>query len=131
MTEEEQQHEGGPMAAAREALQSFWTLLEKRLELAALEFQEQRYRWTNQIAWLAAVVVLGLMALFTLTILIIVLTWNTGARIWVIGFLVLAYGSGAAWCFLTLKRIVAQSPPPFAATIAEFKKDREWFQQKS
>lgn len=131
MSEAEEPSRPGPIDAAREALQSFWGLLEKRLELAAIEFQEQRHRLINQLVWIAAIVVLALLALFTLTILIIALTWDTAARIWVIAALVLAYAGGAARCAFILKRIVAQSPPPFAATIEEFRKDREWFRKES
>jgi uncharacterized membrane protein YqjE len=122
---------GGPMDAAREAAQSFWALLEKRLELAATEFQEQRHRLLNQLLWLVVTVVLALLALITGTILIIALTWETAARNWVIALLTLVYAGGAVWCLATLKRLVTQSPPPFAATIEEFRKDRAWFQRKN
>jgi uncharacterized membrane protein YqjE len=131
MSESEESPQSSPMDAARDAFQSFWSLVEKRLELAATEFQEQRHRFINQLVWIAVIVVLALMALFSGTILLITLTWDTPARVWVIGGLTLTYAGGAAWCLSVLKRIVAQSPPPFAATLEEFRKDREWFQKKS
>lgn len=131
MMDEEQTSRSGPIGAVRDVLQSFWSLLEKRCELAATEFQEQRHRLTIQLTWLGVIVVLALMALFTGTILIIALTWETAARNWVIAALTALYTGGAAWCLFTLKKLVAQSPPPFSATIEEFKKDREWFQKKS
>ncbi len=131
MNDTEEPARAGPIDAARDALQSFWALLEKRLELAATELQEQRHRFINQLVWIAAIVVLALMALFTATILIIALTWDTAARNWVIAGLALAYAGGATWSALALRRFVAQSPPPFEATIEEFRKDREWFQKKS
>ncbi len=131
MSETEEPTQSGPVEAARDALHSFWALLEKRLELAATEFQEQRHRLMNQLVWIAAIVVLALLALFTGTILIIALTWDTAARNWVIAGLALAYAGGAIGCGRSLKRITGQAPPPFSATIEEFKKDREWFQKKS
>lgn len=131
MTEEEQTSRSGPIGAVRDVLESFWSLLEKRFELAATEFQEQRHRLMIQITWLGIIVVLGLMALFTGTFLIIALTWDTPARNWVITALTALYAGGTAWCFFTLKKLMDQSPPPFSATIEEFKKDREWFQKKS
>jgi uncharacterized membrane protein YqjE len=121
----------GAIASAREILQSVWGLLEKRLELATTELEEERHRLVNLLAWVAVFALLGLMALFTGTILIIVLTWGTGARLWVIAGLTLVYAGGAAWGFASLKRRLAQSPPPFAATVEEFKKDRAWFQKQS
>lgn len=131
MSAAEEPSRPGPIDAVREALQSFWGLLEKRLELAATEFQEQRHRLINQLVWIAAIVVLALLALFTLTILIIALTWDTAARIWVIAGLAIAYAGGAGWCAVTLKRVITRSPPPFAATIEEFRKDREWFRKEN
>lgn len=128
---EEPSPRAGPIAAAREAVQSFWGLLEKRLELASVEFQEQRHRLLHQLVWVAATVVLALLALFATTILVIALTWETAARNWVIAGVAVLYAGGAAWCFQQLKRVVAQSPPPFAATIEEFKKDRAWFRNES
>jgi uncharacterized membrane protein YqjE len=129
MGDEEQSPAGGPMDGARDALKSFWSLLESRLELAAVEFQEQRNRLLVQFAWLAGGAVLGLMALFAGTFLLIALTWETAARNWVIAGLALAYSGGATWCLVRLKRMIAASPPPFASTIEEFRKDREWFRR--
>lgn len=131
MMDEEQTSRSGPIGALRDVLQSFWSLLEKRCELAATEFQEQRHRLTIQLTWLGIIVVLALMALFTGTVLIIALTWETAARNWVIAALTALYAGGATWCLFTLKKLMDQSPPPFSATIEEFKKDREWFQKKS
>ena len=131
MSDPEQTEAIGSMGAAREALNSFWSLLEKRLELAATEFQEQRHRLMRQLVWLAAVALLGLMALFSLTCLIMALAWDTPARNWVIGALALVYAGGAMGCFFVVRRQVAESPPPFSATIDEFRKDREWFRKGS
>lgn len=131
MIDEEETSRSGPIGAVRDVLQSFWLLLEKRFELAATEFQEQRHRLMSQLVWLAVITVLGLMALFTGTCLIIALVWDTAARDWVMAGLTIFYAGGTTWCLVTLKRIVEQNPPPFSATIEEFKKDREWFQKNS
>ena len=56
MSEPEDAPRSSPLDTARDALQSFWALLEKRLELAATEFQEQRHRLINQVVWIAAIV---------------------------------------------------------------------------
>ena len=81
------------------------------------------------LAWIP--LVLALLALFSVTILIIALTWETAARNWVIAGVALLYAAGAVWSCRRLKQVVAQSPPPFAATLEEFKKDREWFRKEN
>lgn len=131
MSEDAETRGAGALASAREILHSIWGLLEKRLELATTELEEERHRLISLLVYIAVFALLGLLALFTGTLLVIALTWGTGARYWVIAGLTLAYGAGAAWGFTSLKRRLAQSPPPFAATLEEFKKDRAWFQEKN
>lgn len=131
MSEPEEATESGPFASARGVAGSVLTLLQKRGELAALEFQEQRHRLLDQLIRLAVAVVLALMMLITGTFLVVALTWDTAARFWVLCGLTLAYGGGALACWRQVRRIQAESPPPFAATLEEFKKDRAWFQDKN
>ncbi|HAV61204.1 MAG TPA: hypothetical protein DCY13_02425 [Verrucomicrobiales bacterium] len=121
----------GPVDAVRRTAASVLSLLEKRFELAATEFQEQRHRLIDQLVLGGLVLVLALMALITGTFLIVVLTWETAARGWVVAGLTVIYLIGALWGGAKLRRKLADSPPPFAATIEEFRKDRAWFQEKN
>ncbi len=127
---EEPRSSRGPLESARNVLESVLGLVEKRLELAAAELQEEKYRLVDQLVRLAVVGVLGLMSLFVTTIFVIVVTWETGARLYVIFGLAVAYGVAAWRGIVSLKRAVEESPDPFSATVEELRKDREWFQKK-
>ncbi len=121
----------GPLESAKNVIESVLGLVERRVELAAAELQEEKFRLVDHLFRLAVVGVLGLMAMFVATIFVIVVTWDTAARLYVIFALAAAYGVAAWRCYGSLKRAVEESPDPFSATVEELRKDREWFQKKN
>lgn len=106
-------------------------LLGKRFELAAIELQEEKYRLVDQLFRVIVAGVLGLMSLIMASFFLIVICWDTGARYHVIAGLAVVYGVAAWRSFVVLKRKLEKGPTPFAATIDEMRKDREWFQKQS
>lgn len=128
---EEPNPTGSPLSSAKSVLESVLGLVEKRFELAAVEFQEEKHRMVEQLVRLAVVGVLGLMSLFVASIFVIVVTWDTAARLYVIFGLAVAYGLATWRGFAALRRVVEESPDPFSATVEELRKDREWFQKKN
>ena len=132
MSESEQPKSShGAFASVKSIVESVTGLLEKRLELASIELQEEKFRLFDQALRAILAGVLGLMALIMLSFFIVALCWDTGARYYVIAGLAILYGVGAGWVFMSLRKRVAESPTPFAATIEETRKDREWFQKKN
>lgn len=131
MNESEKASDPGPLASARNVAAAVLALLQKRLELAAVELHEQQHRLLDQVTRLAVIIILALMAMITGTFLVVALTWDTAARLWVLLGLTLVYSGLALWCGWKLRQQLADSPPPFAATLEEFRKDRAWFQEKS
>lgn len=100
-------------------------LLQTRLELAALELQEQKLRLLNLVGWLAVMVVFGAMALATVTVGIALFVWKWAGE-GGLALLALAYGVVAFTVFLYVRKRVRRDPKPFSETIEEFKRDREW-----
>jgi uncharacterized membrane protein YqjE len=101
-------------------------ILHTRAELLAREFERERMRITR-------VLVVGIGALFflalgalTFTMFIIVLFWDT-QRLAAIGILTLVYFGIAIALLMYAKSVAASAARPFAATVAELKKDREQF----
>jgi uncharacterized membrane protein YqjE len=119
--------EGGGLAASLRKLGgTFVKVLHTRGELLAREFERERVQLTH-------LVLLGLGALFflslgalTLTLFIIVLFWDSHrlATIASLTLFYLALGIGFA---LTARRRAARTTRPFAASVAQLKKDREHF----
>jgi uncharacterized membrane protein YqjE len=98
-------------------------LARTRLELASVELAEERERVTSVVALAAAGAILATLAVAALTLGIVAYFWDS-YRFQAIGALVVVYGALAAFAFLRARSIARRRPTPFAATIAEFEKDR-------
>ena len=102
--------------------------LQNRLELLALELQEERVRFFNALLLLAAVVALGFFTLATAACALAIVVWN---EFGVAGLFALS-GLGlvstlVAWWRL---RVRLKSWPFLSGTLAELKKDRECLKPK-
>lgn len=112
----------GLKAAASTAASSALNLLRTRLELASIEWAEERERLLTRLGLLFAALLLFILGVLGLCVLAVVYFWDTTAR-------EAAVLVPTALCIVTglllyyLSRRVGQSLP-FAATLAEFDKDR-------
>ena len=113
----------GLRPAALRLLAGAVALARTRLELASVEFAEERNRLATLVVLAAAGAILATMAVVALTLGIVAYYWDS-YRYESIGALVVVYGALAAFAFLRAAAIVKRQPTPFAATIAEFDKDR-------
>ena len=98
-------------------------LARTRLELAAVEYTEERGRVTQQLTLLIAGIGCLLFALFFLAAGVIAYFWDTHRFAAIIGVIVAFAVVGAA--LLWRRAEVANTAPiPFAASVAEIEKDR-------
>jgi len=116
--------EGGLFASLRRLLDSALALLQNRFEVFTVELQEEKIRLVDLLLRAVVVVVLGFMTLIAATALLVVGLWDT-SPVAVLAVVTLAYGLTAAGIGYSLKQRLQRGPPPFAVTLAEFKKDRE------
>lgn len=100
------------------------TVVHTRIELAALDWEEEQVRLGVMLAW-------GLVALFCagigiilLTALIVVAFWDSH-RLLVLGLLAALFLGAALAALLILSTKARNKPRLFAATLAELAKDRE------
>jgi len=102
--------------------------LQNRLELLALELQEERVRFFNALLLLAAVVALGFFTLATAACALAIVVWN---EFGVAGLFALSglglVGTLLAWWRL---RVRLKNWPFLSGTLAELKKDRECLKPK-
>jgi uncharacterized membrane protein YqjE len=98
-------------------------LLRTRLELAAVEYTEERGRVTTQVALLLAGVGCLLFALFFCATLVIVYFWDTHRLAAIIGVVVVFGVAGGALLWRRAE-LASTSPSAFAVTLAELEKDR-------
>ena len=98
-------------------------LLRARLELASVELAEERERLTVRLGWLFAGILLLVFALLGLGVLAAALLWNT-SRLLALVLPTLLFALGGWWMLQRSQALGRNAALPFAATIAEFDKDR-------
>lgn len=113
---------GGPADAARSLASSLLALAETRFELMALELHEEAERRKRMLVLALAAAVFFVMTLLMVSLLVVALFWETH-RIPAIVGITMAYFAIGIGAILRIRRILAESPPPFSASIAEFRKD--------
>ena len=121
------------MSEASETKPGVWTSLKRildtllataqnRVELFAVELQEEKCRLVEAILCAAAVAAFGMMTLSLVTFTVVILFWENG-RLAALGGLCVLYLVGTALAWRALQaRLKARSA--FAGALDEFKKDR-------
>lgn len=104
-------------------------LLRNRLELAALEYQEQRELGKQMLLLGVAAAVLLALGLLLLALFVVALCWDSH-RLAAIAGLTLLYGGGGVAALLRLRWRARRSPEPFAATLHELAADVELLRRK-
>lgn len=116
---------GGLRRALTRAGAAALELIRTRVELAALEFAEERERAKLHLVLAAVAGTFFAFAVLCASALVVVVFWDTHrvASIAAVTVVHLAIGIGA------LSRLRAgqrAAPPPFQATLAEIERDRQW-----
>ncbi len=121
--------EGPPRRGVFESLRRLCdtglSLLQNRVELFAVEVQEEKERLVRVLVLAAIAVFLGNMAAVVLTLTVVFLAGESVRGPVLIGLSIIYLGATAV-AFVALRRHLRSAPPPFDATISELKKDREW-----
>jgi uncharacterized membrane protein YqjE len=98
-------------------------LLSTRAQLLTVELTEERERLTQRLALVAAgglIIAFGVMFAGAFAI---VLFWDTH-RLWAIALVAAAHLGAGAFLLWKARNLGRDAPPPFAASIAELRKDR-------
>lgn len=95
-----------------------------RVELFAVELREQFEQWLRVATLAVATIVLGCIGLGFVAVYITVAFWDHQPLV-ALGVFALLFLGAAAWCVRRLSVLFATAPEPFAATIAEFRRDSE------
>jgi len=117
---------GGPGSAARALRTDLVALLQLRAELIAIELEEEAARRKRQLLLGVVAGVFALATLLLVAFLVVVVFWDS-YRVGALAGVTLAYALVGAWAVLRFRNVTMNSPPPFAATLAEFRKDLEIF----
>jgi uncharacterized membrane protein YqjE len=125
---ESEQKSGGWANSLRRTGESILGLTQSRLELLAVELQEEKLRALVLVLKLGIALTLGAAGLLVVIGALGLFLWNA-AGYWGLVALALITLGGAAGMLWTLRRQIERGPAPFADTVAEFRKDREWLRK--
>ena len=101
-----------------------------RLQLLALELHEEKHRLIQIFIWISAIVFLAMLAMVFVSLVLVVLFWET-ARTAVVCSLASLYVLAFVGALLGFRNYLKRQPKPFAATLSELKKDRECIQPET
>ena len=97
--------------------------IEHRLELLAIEVQEEKFRLVQVLLWIGAVFFTGLLAAGFASFTLIFVFWES-ARLVVLSGLAGFYIAAFVAVTMAFRRFLARQPAPFAVSLHELKEDR-------
>jgi uncharacterized membrane protein YqjE len=115
---------GGLLASLRRLGASLAEILHTRAELFAREFELERIRVARLFIYAMGALFFFALGAVMLTLLIIVLFWDSN-RLLAIGSLTVLYLGAAVALALVARRQITRGVRPFAASVAALRKDRE------
>ena len=119
------------VSALRDLALTSIKVVEERLRLLGAELQEEKWRAVEAILWLAVGLGLGVLALLVASLAGVLSVWpDPQARIFALVGLALLYGLGSIGAFLRMRKRIQGEGLPFADTVAEFQRDREWLSSR-
>lgn len=101
---------------------AFLAIVQTRLELAALEMEEESQRYIGYLMLALLSLVLCAIALALVALLVIVVFWDTHRIVAVAGMAVL-FGAGATLAALRMRAALKAKPRLLAATVGELRND--------
>jgi uncharacterized membrane protein YqjE len=104
-------------------------LLHNRLELFAVDLQEQRVRLMRLLILVTVAIFLANLAAVLVAATIIVLAGES-ARVYALIGMSLLVVAAVVVAFLAIRKELRSAPPPFQGTLAELQKDREWLNSR-
>ena len=119
----EQSQSRGLGGAASRLGASLLGLVRTRLELASVELAEERDRVQYQLTSLVVAIAMFMFALLFAATWIIVYFWDT-TRLTAIAVVAFVFAAAGAALLMLRSQAARAAPMPFAATIAEFERDR-------
>jgi len=119
----------GLWASANRLLHTLVQLIESRVELFAVEWQEQKIRLVEILVWTSVAVFLGGLSLVMVTITVLFAFWeDPRARLIAMVVMTVLYMGSAVYAGMRLNCILRKLSMPFSDTLSQIKKDRTWIE---
>ncbi len=122
-------HSGGLSGALARLGESSLEFVRTRIQLAALELSEEHERGKDQLLLIGVAAFAFAFALFAASAFVVAYFWDSYRLAALAGVTILyvLIGAGALWRLDVQRR---NAPRPFAATLAELERDRQWLSEQ-
>lgn len=127
--EEPNERPPGFLASLKGIWRTLLAIALNRLELLLVEAEEERRRAVEALVLALAGAVLGMMALIVGSFALVI-ACGEERRLTALVILTAIYAAGCAAVLWSLRRRMKKWQP-FSATLAEFKKDKTWLEEKT
>ena len=94
-----------------------------RLELFAIDLQEEKFRLIQTCVWIGAAFFASMMTVVFASLLLVYAFWES-ARLAVLGGLAAFYGISLVLIIVAFRRFLVRQPRPFSASLQEINQDR-------
>ena|SRR5688572_12748199 len=115
-------HSGGLFSSVRRVADTCVSSVHNRVELLAVELQEEKNRLVRLLLWTGAALFAAFLAITVITIAVVFLVPDDKRTIALIGFGVI-YALAAVVIAVKLRGEVRNAPPPLSDTLSELRKD--------
>jgi len=112
-------------AAAGRVASTLVAMVGTRLELAAVEFQEDARRLLGYLAWSLLAVFLAAASIMLVALFVILLFWDS-YRLQAVAAMALLLAAGAGVIVMSVRSKLNAQSPLFADTLAELRKDIDY-----
>ncbi len=113
----------GFLSSFRTLSDSLIATVQDRLDLLAVELQEEKFRLIQTFIWISAAVFTGMMAIAFASLTLVYFFWAS-ARLAVLGGLTVFYVGALVAIIIAFRRFIARQPTPLLATRQEIGEDR-------
>jgi uncharacterized membrane protein YqjE len=122
-----EQSSSSVLASMRRTFETLLSTIQNRIELFAVDLQEEKCWLIATLIWTAASVFFGILAVVAVSITIV---WvcPENARPYVLSGLSVVFLVLACVAIFCLRKLLKDKPPPLSNTLSELKKDIHWTQ---
>ena len=126
---EQATHASGLFGSVRRVAETTLETLRNRIELFAVELEEEKHWLVSTLLLAAASIFFGSIAVLVITALVVLL-FPESARPWVLAAFCLFYLGLAVAAGQGLRKKLHHKTPPLSGTVGEIKKDIEWIRNQ-
>ena len=119
----------GILASVRRMADTALSTLHNRIELFALELQEEKFRLITLLLWVAAAIFFCVLAISFVAVAIVYFSPEK-ARPYVLGAFCLIFIGLAVSAVAGLRKELLERPSPLSDTLSELKKDIHWLRSQ-